>query len=66
MPYIINFINDENIFKQRKAVAISGILTIYFVGYDPENDAPGDYNGFISLISVEEGTHLLCRSCNKY
>ena len=51
------YINDQNQFKQRKVVAKSGILTIYFVGYDPDDD-PNDYYYVTSLISVAEGITL--------
>ena len=51
------------IFKQRKIVAKSGILTIYFVGYDPENDDFNDYHDVTSLISAAEGIHF--RSLNE-
>ena len=52
------YINDQNQFKQRKVVAKSGILTIYFVGYDSEYDDFNDYHDVTSLISVAEGIHF--------
>ena len=43
--------------KQRKVVAKSGILTICFVGYDPDYDGSDAYDNVTSLISVE-GIHF--------
>ena len=45
-------------FEQRKVVAKSGILTIYFAGHEPGIDEPDAYDGVTSLISVAEGIHF--------